>query len=151
MIKVRQVIFAECTTHGTLPWVGAGERRTVCYRCTPRTNQPNTDTASSASSPSPSSADTAVLCTSDDLWLGPLRTDTPKHTHFAGGVFTTELPEWVSELTPAQQAVLEPPYIYHHPARPASSPSHCLRTTFKHSRRWRKDRAAERGAVLLGS
>ena len=105
------MIFAECTTHGTLPWVGAGERRTVCYRCTPRTNQPNTDTASS----SPSSADTAVLCTCDDLWLGPLRTDTPKHTHFAGGVFTTELPEWVSELTPAQQAVLEPPYIYSRP------------------------------------
>eukprot|EP01045_Picozoa_sp_COSAG04_P047013 COSAG04_NODE_17338_length_472_cov_0.815013_2_plen_83_part_01 len=83
MIKVRQVIFAECTTHGTLPWVGAGERRTVCYRCTPRTNQPNAD---------------IFLCACDDS--GGLRTDTPKHTHFAGGVFTTELPKWVSELTP---------------------------------------------------
>ena len=27
----------------------------------------------------------------------------------------TKLPEWASELTEAQQAVLEPPYIYHHP------------------------------------
>ena len=25
------------------------------------------------------------------------------------------MPEWVSELTEAQQAVLEPPYIYHRP------------------------------------
>jgi hypothetical protein len=25
------------------------------------------------------------------------------------------MPEWVGELTDAQQAVLEPPYIYHRP------------------------------------
>ena len=28
------VIFAECTTHGILPWRSANERRTVCYRTT---------------------------------------------------------------------------------------------------------------------
>jgi hypothetical protein len=25
------------------------------------------------------------------------------------------MPDWVAELTPAQQAVLEPPYVYHRP------------------------------------
>jgi Phytanoyl-CoA dioxygenase (PhyH) len=39
----------------------------------------------------------------------------PKYLHFAGGIYTTEMPEWVSELTEAQQAVLEPPYIYNRP------------------------------------
>ena len=40
----------------------------------------------------------------------------PKYLHFAGGTFETQQPEWVSsELTPAQQAVLEPPYIYNRP------------------------------------
>lgn len=39
----------------------------------------------------------------------------PKYLHFAGGVYETKQPEWVSELTEAQQAVLEPPYIYHRP------------------------------------
>ena len=39
----------------------------------------------------------------------------PKYLHFAGGTFETAQPEWVSELTPAQQAVLEPPYIYNRP------------------------------------
>ena len=39
----------------------------------------------------------------------------PKYLHFAGGTFQTTQPEWVSELTPAQQAVLEPPYIYNRP------------------------------------
>ena len=35
--------------------------------------------------------------------------------HYAGGVYETSLPEWTSELTEAQRAVLEPPYIYHRP------------------------------------
>jgi len=39
----------------------------------------------------------------------------PKYLHFAGGFYSTELPEWVSELTEAQQATLEPPYIYNRP------------------------------------
>ena len=39
----------------------------------------------------------------------------PNYLHFAGGVYETSMPAWVSELTPAQQAVLEPPYIYDRP------------------------------------
>jgi hypothetical protein len=39
----------------------------------------------------------------------------PKYLHFAGGTYKTQQPEWVSELTEAQQAVLEPPYIYNRP------------------------------------
>ena len=39
----------------------------------------------------------------------------PKYLHFAGGVYQTSMPEWVNELTEAQQAVLEPPYIYNRP------------------------------------
>ena len=39
----------------------------------------------------------------------------PKYLHFAGGFYKTEMPEWVSELTEAQQAVVEPPYIYNRP------------------------------------
>lgn len=40
---------------------------------------------------------------------------TPKYMHYTGGSYTPEQPAWVAELTPAQQAVLEPPYIYHRP------------------------------------
>jgi hypothetical protein len=40
---------------------------------------------------------------------------TPKYLHYAGGIYEANLPEWTSELTEAQRAVLEPPYIYHHP------------------------------------
>jgi len=39
----------------------------------------------------------------------------PKYLHFAGGSYTTSQPDWVSELTEAQQAALEPPYIYNRP------------------------------------
>jgi hypothetical protein len=39
----------------------------------------------------------------------------PKYLHFAGGFYKSEHPEWVQELTEAQRAVLEPPYIYHRP------------------------------------
>lgn len=39
----------------------------------------------------------------------------PKYLHFAGGVYETNMPSWVDELTEAQQAVLEPPYIYDRP------------------------------------
>ena len=39
----------------------------------------------------------------------------PKYLHFAGGTYQTSQPAWVSELTEAQQAVLEPPYIYNRP------------------------------------
>ena len=34
MIKVRQVIFAECTTHGTLPWTSDQPRRSIMTRYT---------------------------------------------------------------------------------------------------------------------
>lgn len=30
------LIFTEATTHGTLPWRGAGERRAVLFTCCPR-------------------------------------------------------------------------------------------------------------------
>lgn len=40
---------------------------------------------------------------------------TPKHLHYDGGTYEVVQPEWVSELTQAQQAVLEPPYVYHRP------------------------------------
>ncbi len=39
----------------------------------------------------------------------------PKYLHFSGGTYQTTQPEWVSELTESQQAVLEPPYIYNRP------------------------------------
>ena len=39
----------------------------------------------------------------------------PNFLHFHGGVYETSLPAWVEELSPAQQAVLEPPYIYNRP------------------------------------
>ncbi len=39
----------------------------------------------------------------------------PKYLHFAGGYYETSFPEWVDELTEAQRAVLEPPYIYNRP------------------------------------
>jgi ectoine hydroxylase-related dioxygenase (phytanoyl-CoA dioxygenase family) len=67
------VIFNEATTHGTLPWKGQGERRTLLFRYT------------------------------------------PKYLHYSGGAYEIHLPDWVSELTEAQQAVLEPPYVYAHP------------------------------------
>ena len=35
--------------------------------------------------------------------------------HFAGGTYESTQPEWVGDLTEAQQAVLEPPYIYNRP------------------------------------
>ena len=35
--------------------------------------------------------------------------------HYAGGMYETGLPEWTKELTDAQRAVLEPPYVYHRP------------------------------------
>ncbi len=40
---------------------------------------------------------------------------TPKYLHYDGGTYEVTQPEWVAELTEAQQAVLESPYIYHHP------------------------------------
>ena len=40
---------------------------------------------------------------------------TPKYLHYDGGTYEVTQPEWVAESTEAQQAVLEPPYIYHHP------------------------------------
>jgi hypothetical protein len=67
------VIFNEVTTHGTLPWRGEQERRTMLYRYT------------------------------------------PKYLHYTGGHYQTSMPDWVAELTAAQQAVLEPAYIYNRP------------------------------------
>jgi ectoine hydroxylase-related dioxygenase (phytanoyl-CoA dioxygenase family) len=67
------LIFNEATTHGTLPWKGKQERRSLLYRYS------------------------------------------PKYLHFAGGDYRSEFPQWVEELTEAQRAVLEPPYVYHHP------------------------------------
>ncbi len=67
------IIFNEATTHGTLPWKGKDERRSLLYRFS------------------------------------------PKYLHFAGGEYTSTFPSWVDEITEAQRAVLEPPYIYNHP------------------------------------
>jgi ectoine hydroxylase-related dioxygenase (phytanoyl-CoA dioxygenase family) len=67
------LIFNEVTAHGTLPWRGKGERRSLLYRYS------------------------------------------PKHLNFAYGYGEWKLPKWTRELTEAQRAVLEPPYIYHHP------------------------------------
>lgn len=39
----------------------------------------------------------------------------PHYLHYAGGYHQTSYPEWVSELTDAQRAVLEPPYHYNRP------------------------------------
>jgi hypothetical protein len=39
----------------------------------------------------------------------------PAYLHFAGGYHQTSFPDWVNELTDAQRAVLEPPYIYNRP------------------------------------
>lgn len=39
----------------------------------------------------------------------------PKYLHFAGGYYASQFPEWTNELTEAQRAVLEPPYIYNRP------------------------------------
>jgi hypothetical protein len=39
----------------------------------------------------------------------------PHYLHYAGGYHQTTFPEWVNELTPAQRAVLEPPYHYNRP------------------------------------
>jgi ectoine hydroxylase-related dioxygenase (phytanoyl-CoA dioxygenase family) len=40
---------------------------------------------------------------------------TPKYLHYTGGVYEASMPNWVSELTEAQQAVLQPPYVYNRP------------------------------------
>ncbi len=40
---------------------------------------------------------------------------TPKYLHYDGGTYGVTQPAWVNELTEAQQAVLEPPYVYHRP------------------------------------
>ena len=40
---------------------------------------------------------------------------TPKYLHYDSGYYETSLPQGVSEFTEAQQAVLEPPYIYNRP------------------------------------
>lgn len=39
----------------------------------------------------------------------------PHYLHYAGGYHQTTFPEWVQELTPAQRAVMEPPYHYRRP------------------------------------
>ena len=39
----------------------------------------------------------------------------PKYMHYDGGVYETRMPEWTNELTEAQRAALEPPYIYNRP------------------------------------
>jgi ectoine hydroxylase-related dioxygenase (phytanoyl-CoA dioxygenase family) len=40
---------------------------------------------------------------------------TPMYLHYTGGVYETTMPEWVSELTEVQKAVLQPPYVYNRP------------------------------------
>ncbi len=67
------LVFNEAVTHGTLPWRGAHQRRSLLYRYS------------------------------------------PKFLHFAGGYHQTSFPAWVEQLTEAQRAVLEPPYIYNRP------------------------------------
>eukprot|EP01051_Picozoa_sp_SAG22_P019029 SAG22_NODE_3385_length_1742_cov_1.671942_2_plen_130_part_00 len=40
----------------------------------------------------------------------------PKYLNYVAGTYTTSQPAWVeTELTEAQQAVLEPAFVYHHP------------------------------------
>ena len=39
----------------------------------------------------------------------------PKYMHYDGGVYESRMPDWTNELTEAQRAVLEPPYIYNRP------------------------------------
>lgn len=39
----------------------------------------------------------------------------PKYFSWVPSTYQTNQPEWVSEMTEAQQAVLEPPYVYSHP------------------------------------
>ena len=39
----------------------------------------------------------------------------PKFFNWIPAAYETSQPEWVSELTEAQQAVMEPPYVYGHP------------------------------------
>jgi len=39
----------------------------------------------------------------------------PKYMHYDGGYYETRLPDWMEELTDAQRAVLEPPYVYNRP------------------------------------
>lgn len=39
----------------------------------------------------------------------------PKYLHYAGGYYDVTFPEWADELTEAQRALLEPPYIYNRP------------------------------------
>ncbi|MCA1596899.1 MAG: phytanoyl-CoA dioxygenase family protein [Chloroflexi bacterium] len=39
----------------------------------------------------------------------------PHYLHYAGGYHQTTFPDWVNELTDAQRAVLEPPYVYNRP------------------------------------
>lgn len=54
-------------------------------------------------------------------WIAPherrslLYRYSPRYLHFAGGVYGHTFPAWVEELTEAQRAVLEPPYIYKRP------------------------------------
>jgi ectoine hydroxylase-related dioxygenase (phytanoyl-CoA dioxygenase family) len=67
------LIFNEATTHGTLPWRAAHERRSLLYRFS------------------------------------------PMYLHLHGSYHQTSFPAWVEELTEAQRAVLEPPYIYYRP------------------------------------
>ena len=40
---------------------------------------------------------------------------TPKYLHLDGGTYDVVQPEWVSELTEVQRAVVEPPYVYNRP------------------------------------
>ena len=67
------IIFLEATQHGTLPWFGAGERRSLFYRYS------------------------------------------PKYLNYVAPYYKTTQPDWVTELSDAEQAVLEPAYIYNHP------------------------------------
>jgi ectoine hydroxylase-related dioxygenase (phytanoyl-CoA dioxygenase family) len=39
----------------------------------------------------------------------------PWYLHYAGGYHQSNFPDWVAELTDAQRAVLEPPYLYNRP------------------------------------
>ena len=39
----------------------------------------------------------------------------PKYLNYVAGSYTVKQPAWVAELTEAQQAVLEPAYVYFHP------------------------------------
>ena len=100
------MIFLEATLHGAMPWVATShERRSVMV--TARSNNH-----------SPCARRSHCFCSdsNSNMRIHPARRQVsycPKHmsAHLERGNFYEMKPaEWLQELTPAQRAVLEPPY-----------------------------------------